>query len=220
VGVVRLLAFFLLLLIPGCAWFGTKSTPAEEVNAAPKVAHKYEVPKPSKREPGALWSEDSRWNNIYSSANARLVGDVINLKVNEPLKDRISMAMNQNRRVENPKNTGEAKADAKNDPKGESREPASVNSATAKKDDTPAVEATILEVLPNGAYRVGVNRAFKVGREQPYVVMEGVIREKEIGSDDSASSDALMNLKLETFDEQKHAFNADKKNGPESNEKK
>lgn len=217
---VRLLALFSIVVMPGCAWFGTKSTPAEEMNIAPKVAHKYEVPKPAKREPGSLWSEDSRWNNIYSSANARLVGDVINLKVNEPLKDRISMAMNQNRRVENPKNTGDAKADAKNDSKGESREPASVNSATAKKDDTSAVEATILEVLPNGAYRVGVNRAFKVGKEQPYVVMEGVIREREIASDDTASSDALMNLKLETFDEQKHAFSADKKNGPEGNDKK
>ena len=205
----------LFLWIPGCAWFGTKSAPSEEMNSAPKVAHKYDVPKPAKREPGSLWSEDSRWNSIYSSGSSRMVGDVVTVKVNEPFKDRISMAMNQNRRTDSAKvttdNKVENKSDAKVDSKSESREPASVNQAMAKKDDTAEVEATILEVLPNGAYRVGVNRAFKIGREQPYVVLEGVVREKEISSNDSVSSDSLMNLKLETFDDEKHSLNPDKK---------
>lgn len=214
------LIVFVFLLLPGCAWFGTKSAPPEEMNSAPKVAHKYEVPKPAKREPGSLWSDDSRWNTIYSSSNSRLVGDMLTLKVNEPLKDRIAMAMNQNRRPEANKTGSDTKTDSKDANKAESREPASANAAMAKKDDTSQVEATILEVLPNGAYRVGVNRAFKVGREQPYVVLEGVIREKEIGSDDSASTDALMNLKLETFDEQKHTLGTDKKVAQEGNEKK
>lgn len=206
----RIFFAVLLLWMPGCAWFGTKSAPPEEMNAAPKVAHKYEVPKPGKREPGSLWSEDSRWNTIYSSGSSRMVGDVVTVKVNEPFKDRISMAMNQNRKPEANKPATETKEN-KPETKSDSREPASVNQAMAKKDDTSEVEATILEVLPNGTYRVGVNRAFKIGREQPYVVLEGVVREKEIGSNDSVSSDALMNLKLETFDDQKHALNSDKK---------
>jgi flagellar basal body L-ring protein FlgH len=187
--------------------FGTKSAPPEEVTANPKVAHHYEVPKPAKREPGSLWSEDSRWNAVYSSGSSRMVGDPITLKVNEPFKERISMAMNQNRRIEPAKGA----SDNKNESKNESREPASTNQAMAKKDDTATVEATILEVLPNGAYRVGVNRAFKIGREQPYVVLEGVVKEREISSDDSASTDALMNLKLETFDEQKHSIQSESK---------
>ncbi|NBX69297.1 MAG: hypothetical protein EBR01_10095 [Proteobacteria bacterium] len=203
------------LWIQGCAWFGNKSTPPEEMNAAPKVAHKYDVPKPAKREPGSLWSEDSRWNSIYSSGSSRMVGDVVTVKVNEPFKDRISMAMNQNRRTDFSKTSTDNKVDNKSENKSESksdgREPASVNQAMAKKDDTAEVEATILEVLPNGAYRVGVNRAFKIGREQPYVVLEGVVREKEISSSDSVSSDSLMNLKLETFDDEKHSMNSDKK---------
>ncbi len=211
---------FLFLFLPGCAWFGTKSTPQEEASTNPKVAHRYEMAKPSKREPGSLWSEDSRWNTIYSSSNSRMVGDMLTLKINEPFKDRVSMAMNQNRRVDPVKPAGDVKADAKNDNKSESREPANVNQGAVKKDDTAQVEATILEVLPNGSYRVGVNRAFKIGREQPYVVLEGVIREKEIASDDSASTDALMNLKLETFDEQKHTMAPDKKVAQEGNEKK
>ena len=156
------------------------------------------------------------------------MGDTISIKVNEPFKDRISMAMNQNRRPEATKTATDSKADSKADPKAdskadpktESREPASASQATAKKEDTALVEATILEVLPNGAYRVGVNRAFKVGKEQPYVVMEAIIKEKEIGSDDSASSDALMNLKLETFDEQKHSIKNEKSTVPDNSDAK
>lgn len=212
----RLIILAMFLFIPGCAWFGKKNAIDEELNTAPKVAHKYDVPKPAQREPGSLWSEDSRWNTIYTTGNSRMVGDVVMLKVNEPFKDRISMAMNQNRKPEANKTTNETK----NDSKSESREPASLNQAMAKKDDTAEVEATILEVLPNGVYRVGVNRAFKIGREQPYVVLEGVVREKEIGSDDSVSTDALKNLKLETFDEQKHQMKADAKASQESNDKK
>lgn len=210
----------LLLFIPGCAWFGTKSAPPEEMGVAPKVGHRYEISKAAKREPGSLWSEDSRWNSIYNASGGRLVGDTISIKVNEPFKDRISMAMNQNRRPEATKTATDSKADSKADPKTESREPASASQATAKKEDTALVEATILEVLPNGAYRVGVNRAFKVGREQPYVVMEAIIKEKEIGSDDSASSDALMNLKLETFDEQKHSIKNEKSTVPDNSDAK
>ncbi|MSP19360.1 MAG: hypothetical protein EXR74_07295 [Bdellovibrionales bacterium] len=210
----------LLLFIPGCAWFGTKSAPPEEMGVAPKVGHRYEISKAAKREPGSLWSEDSRWNSIYNASGGRLVGDTISIKVNEPFKDRISMAMNQNRRPEATKTATDPKADSKADPKAESREPASASQATAKKEDTALVEATILEVLPNGSYRVGVNRAFKVGREQPYVVMEAIIKEKEIGSDDSASSDALMNLKLETFDEQKHSIKNEKFIAPENSDAK
>lgn len=212
----KIIVPLVFLFLPGCAWFGNKSALPEEMNAAPKVAHKYETPKLAKREPGALWSDDSRWNTIYSSGDSRMVGDVINLKVNDAFKDRISMAMNQNRKPEAGKNASETKAE----PKTDSREPASANQAMAKKDDTAEVDATILEVLPNGTYRVGVNRAFKIGREQPYVVLEGVVREKEIGSNDSASTDALMNLKLETFDEQKHSLSPDKKVAQEGNEKK
>jgi len=218
---VRLVsAVGLLLFIPGCAWFGTKSAPPEEMGVAPKVGHRYEISKAAKREPGSLWSEDSRWNSIYNASGGRLVGDTISIKVNEPFKDRISMAMNQNRRPEATKTATDSKADPKADPKTESREPASASQATAKKEDTALVEATILEVLPNGAYRVGVNRAFKVGREQPYVVMEAIIKEKEIGSDDSASSDALMNLKLETFDEQKHSIKNEKSTVPDNSDAK
>lgn len=206
--------------LTGCAMFGTKSAPPEEVNANPKVAHRYDVPKPAKREPGSLWSEDSRWNSIYNSSAARMVGDYVTLKVNDPFKDRIAMAMNVNRKPEATK----ANNDSKNDPKAEAkegaREPASANNSMAKKDDTATVEATILEVLPNGSYRVGVNRAFKIGKEQPYVVMEGVLREREIASDDTASTDSLMNLKLETFDEQKHTMQPNSKPAEENTNKK
>ena len=195
------------VVLTGCAMFGTKSAPPEEVNTNPKVTHRYEVPKPAKREPGSFWSEDSRWNTIYTSASNRMVGDSITLKVNEPFKERISMAMNQNKKPDPVKNANDAKSDSKE----AAREPASNNASAAKKDDTATVEATILEVLPNGSYRVGVNRAFKIGKEQPYVVLEGVVKEKEISSDDSASTDSLMNLKLETFDEQKHVMQANAK---------
>ena len=44
--------------------------------------------------------------------------------------------------------------------------------------------------------------------------------EREIASDDTVSSDALMNLKLETFDEQKHAFQQDSKKAQENTDKK
>ena len=204
----------LLIFAQGCAWFSTKNGIPEEMNTAPKVAHKYENPKSGNREPGSLWSEESKWNTVYNSFSGRSVGDRLTLKVNENFKDRILMAMNGNKKIELPKSPADAKSQSKDDKK-ETREPASVGLSNPDKDDTSIAEATILEILPNGGYRVGVNRAFKVGRENPYVVMEGLVKEKEIGPDDGFASDALTNIKLETFNEQKHSFQKEEKPTPE-----
>jgi flagellar basal body L-ring protein FlgH len=196
----------LFLFLQGCAWVGNKKSPFENVDASPKVGHKLDVEKPAKREPGSLWSETSSWNRIYDSSGSRQVGDTLTMKVNEPFKERILMAMNEGKKADSTKS---------NDGKAETRETASANQSSAKKDDTSVVDATILEVLPNKSYRIGVNRAFKIGRERPYVVLEGQVKEREIAADDSFSSDALMNMKVDTFDEQKHAVPEETKTNPE-----
>lgn len=210
------LVFSLLAFHTGCSWFSkSTSKDKEELEAtAPRVAQTVPIAKSSKKEPGSLWSEDSKWNSIYSASAARMPGDVITIKVNEPFKQRIASTMNQNRKPDEPKvvvdGTGdkpaENKAESKGDKKEENRDVASAQSSggNANKDDTKTVDATILEVTPNGYYRVGLNRAFKIGKDDPFVTVEGSIREKEISTDDTVSSDALLNLKIENFDEKKN----------------
>ena len=202
----------LLLFFTGCSWF-SKGTKEDAEQQAPRVIQSVPVTKVAQREPGALWSEDSRWNSIYTVSPSRMPGDVITIKVNEPFKQRIISSVNQNKKPGEKKVLvdGTEEKNAKTPPaekKEESREPASISDQNTGKNDTKTVDATILEVLPNGFYRVGVNRAFKIGKDEPYVTVEGSVREKEISTDETVSSDSLLNLKIENFDEKKNKLSA------------
>ena len=63
--------FFVLFLASCSSWFGTKKEIQKEEIALPQIE------KPPARELGSLWAENSSWNQPFSSATPRKVGDII-----------------------------------------------------------------------------------------------------------------------------------------------
>lgn len=140
------------------------------------------VASPIKREPGSLWSENSRWNEIYSLPSTRSVGDVVFIKPTEAFK-RVLVSKLQSPSAED-KNSEKAITD-----KREKAEPQiDLENVT--------FAATVKEVLPRGIYRVSSEQRFKVGQNEKKLVLEGNLRERDIGSDDMVGSDLFYSVNL------------------------
>jgi flagellar basal body L-ring protein FlgH len=213
------IAFYgiVLVLLGGCSWF-TPSKNEVEIQPPPKVTH-YPQQKPKKiqRELGSLWSEDSSWNQMYSPTQTRAPGDIVTIKLDKKFMARLEQAIK--RPVPEPlaeTENKDGKKDNKKDAKGAKAAPTEVASAPAAPAEAasegrgPAsakaplkipetVEVTIIEALPRGGYRVAANHGFKPADDSPFVYIQGVLREREIASDDTATSDALLDLKFESI---------------------
>ena len=209
----RVLFLLLMTSLSGCSWFNTTKNEVE-IQPPPKVTHvAKQKPKRIKRELGSLWSEDSSWNQMYSPTQTRTAGDIVTIKLDKKFMSRMEQAIRrpvseevkgedkENKKVKAKDKTPE-KAEIESNPEESnsvqsSRGPASVANNTYKLPET--IEVTIVEALPRGFYRVAANHGFKPAADSPYVYIQGVLREREIASDDSASSDALLDLKFESI---------------------
>ena len=205
----------ILFLTFGCSWFSKANKDDMVELPVPRILSSVTQPKPAKREPGSLWSEDSKWNDIYSMTPARQAGDVIMIKVENALKAQIArvVAAKTGKKVEDIKAAGlginpeaavvtREPASRLDEKKTADKVPEAPPPVATKKDhETKKVEATILEVLPRGLYRISANQGLHVGGpEEPFVALEGNVREREVAADDSVSSDALIGVKLDVVD--------------------
>lgn len=145
-------------------------------NAPPKVEV---VTAPIKREPGSLWSENSRWNEIYSLPSTRSVGDVVFIKPTEAFK-RVLVS-----RLQSP-SPGDAKKTTTDIVKAEPQ--IDLENVT--------FAATIKEVQRRGIYRVSSEQRFTLGQKEKKLLLEGNIRERDIGSDDMVGSDLFYSVNL------------------------
>lgn len=196
--------FFMLVLIvlSSCSWF-SPSKDAVEILPPPKVTHiPQQKPKRIQREIGSLWSDDSSWNQMYSPTQTRAPGDIVTVKLNKNFMSRLEQAV---RRPElAPESEGDKKT-KKSDKEPAKAEETSTSTSSNEKGKKASltlpetVEVTILESLPRGVYRVAANHGFKPAQDAPYVYIQGMLREREIAADDTASSDALLDLKFESL---------------------
>lgn len=213
---IQWIVYLIIVIVTfGCSWFSKSREDAIEL-PPPRLLQAVISKKPAKKELGSLWSEDSKWNELYSVGPTRQPGDMITVRVTDSLKARIAQLV----AAKTGKSTAEIRNGGNPLPSVQPQAAAPVAAAAArapasakepekaappadkKKDyDTKAFEATILEVLPNGMYRIASNQGLKVGGpEEPYVALEGNLREKEVAADDTVSADALLTPKLEIVD--------------------
>lgn len=196
-----------VLFLTSCSWFsmGRKEV---EIQPPPKVTHfPQQKPKKLQRELGSLWSDDSHWNQMYSPTQTRAPGDIVSIKIDKKFLSRLEQAIQ--RPPEEPELTAASSTKETKKEADKTKEPtkpvveasnAPSNSAVQNNFKTPEkIEVTIIEALPRGLYRVAANHGFKPAADAPFVYVQGMIRDKEIASDDSASSDALLNLKFESI---------------------
>jgi len=212
----KLVLILATLMLGSCSLF-TAGRREVEIQPPPKVTHlPQQKPKKMQRELGSLWSDDSHWNQMYSPTQTRAPGDIVTIKIDKKFMTRLEQAIQRPTEEQNlePVVSKEKKkeTDKGSDPSkqaGESTPPAMASSTDPKSNSTTAaqnafktpdkLEVTIIEALPRGLYRVAANHGFKPTHDAPFVYVQGMIREKEISSDDSASSDALLNLKFESI---------------------
>lgn len=166
----RIVTVFGLLCLSGCAsWFRSA---AREVAALPAAPEKKEVivqaPPPASREPGSIWSDTSQWNVLYSPPLQRTVGDVVTLKPTDNF--RLTVAHR-----------------AGNGPGWEQVQSGRENSQ---------ILAVIKEVLPRQIYRIEAKQSVKVGTKDHDIELAGKIREQDISSDDTGTTDHVFELDL------------------------
>ena len=155
-----------------------------QCSSAPKVEEKVVIneplPRPTlkvvRREPGSLWSEDSRWNEIYSVSPARVLGDLVKIKLSPELKMKMA-------RVSEPAKDGASRA-------------APTNSGGGSKNESEFMEGAITEVLPRGVFAVRALQTVRSGGQDSRFELIGNVREKDIDSTDVVSSDAILNLDI------------------------
>lgn len=205
--------FSILAILSGCSWFSpSKST--VEIEPPPKVTHALrQKPRKSQRELGSLWSEDSTWNQMYSPTQTRVPGDIVTIKLDKKFMARLEQSIKrpipesdagseskESKKEKKSNKEGNTEAAAMNPAATENANEARGLASTKPKVKLPeTVEVTIVEALPRGVYRVAANHGLKPADDSPFVYIEGVIREREIAADDSAASDALLDLKFETI---------------------
>ncbi len=139
-----------------------------QVKEKPEVA-KVEEKKEAPREPGSLWSEDSRWNTLYNLQARRRVGDRLFISMSEKLKETITTKLK------------EAFPD--------------------DKDSLAVIEiarlaGTIREITKDGAYKIESEPSVFFAKQERDIKIEGLIREQELGADDSVGANTIAELKV------------------------
>ena len=87
---MKWVVFILMILITfGCSWFSKNREDAVEL-PPPRILQSVQAKKMAKHEVGSLWSEDSKWNDVYSPTTTRQPGDIITIRVTDSLKSRVA----------------------------------------------------------------------------------------------------------------------------------
>jgi flagellar basal body L-ring protein FlgH len=195
-GPKDLIRFALLCLLAagalaGCSTFESVT----EIKSPPPTPTPAPAPvrKVATHELGSLWSEDSLWNHMYTSAAARVTGDMITIKVDDALRKRINAF-----KLVDPKEIAKAKEAAEkaaSEGKG-NRAPAAV--APKEENLGPLVlKGNIEEVGQRGVYRIQVVDSLRLGDWEPYITLKGRVRDRDISITDEIEVASIADMTLE-----------------------
>jgi flagellar basal body L-ring protein FlgH len=184
------LAFLLLL----CSCASIFQEPPETAQTITSTLPMPEEPKTT-RTLGSLWSGNSSWNHLYSATTSRTEGDLLEIQLTASVKTRIDGLRK--------KLLKEKYGDENYEPK--KREDGLLGEGGAA--DAPkkmvieplpqTMQAVIKDVGQRGLYRISALATVKVGEEEPRLLLEGLVRDRDIDSDDKLSSDAIYGINIE-----------------------
>lgn len=168
---ILLLSGLVLAVFSGCS----SNSPAPSAPVVQQTSEEKERPQiqampmvhPTPREPGSLWSDGSQWNGIYSGPRGRAVGDVVLLKPTDGFKLAVA--------TKSGKGSG----------------------AELSTKENAHVVATIMEALPRDVYRIEAKQRLTVGTKEHELKLAGKLRERDIASDDTVSTDVVFDLNLQ-----------------------
>lgn len=170
----RLVIVFSLLSLSGCAsWFRSESRKEASVPVADEKKVIVQSAPPQSREPGSIWSDTSQWNVLYSPPLQRTVGDVVTLKPTDNFRLTVAHRAGSGPGWEHVQGNRE----------------------------NTQILAVIKEVLPRQIYRIEAKQSVKVGTKDHEIELAGKIREQDITTDDSGTTDDVFELDLKVKNE-------------------
>lgn len=164
---IFLLTGFLVLTLAGCANIFNVTEPVAKVAPPPPAPPPPQIV-PVHREPGAIWTENSRWNEFYSGKTGRNPGDLILIKPTDGFKASVA---------------------ARTARGGES-------AFSASKDNSYMVVA-IKDVVGHNVYAISAHQSIKSSKGDNELNLQGKVREQDIAADDSVSSDLIFDMVLD-----------------------
>jgi flagellar L-ring protein precursor FlgH len=193
--------------------FGTLTAQAQETPTPPAGPPQPPIvvqASTSKTPPGSLWNETAAVQLLGLEGNARQVGDLITVKIMEEVDTKVDSETQTGRGSTtslgvgamlgletsilraNP-NMGES---ISIDLSGERRFSGSGSTARGS-----AVSATItcevIQVLANGNLKIWGWKEVRVNRETQYVVLQGIVRPRDIQMDNTVTSDLVAQAQIE-----------------------
>jgi flagellar L-ring protein precursor FlgH len=166
----------------------------------------------SKGQEGSLWHGDSSTNSFFVDAKGKRVGDIIRVVVNESASSQQTATTGTSKDSDInfqtsamlglPSNLGIQNFLGM----GTQFDP-SVNASTSKSNQgsgtttrggtlTATISATIIEVLPNGNFRIEGTRSVTVNNEEQIMVLRGVVRPVDINFDNTILSTMVADASI------------------------
>jgi flagellar L-ring protein precursor FlgH len=166
----------------------------------------------SKGHEGSLWYGDSSTNSFFVDAKGNKVGDIIRVVVNESASSQQTATtgtskdseinLQTNTMLGIPSNLGIQNFLGM----GTQFDP-SVNASTSKSNQgtgtttrggtlTATISATIVEILPNGNFRIEGSRSVTVNNEEQIMVLRGIVRPVDINFDNTIVSTMVADASI------------------------
>lgn len=211
----KLAALVLAVCLSGCAGQNKRMTPPSPVT--PPV--QYTEPEQRYSNPGSLFSAAEN-SDLYADNRARRVGDIILIKVVENAKSKskadttadrestssigVAAAFNRETMGIFPGAGGTLSGRVGVDPMLSTRTTSGLSATGETKREnyvTATIGARVLNVLPGGVLQVQGAREVRVNEETQYMVISGLVRAQDVGSDNSIESTQLADSKIEYYGE-------------------
>jgi len=142
--------------------------------------------KPAPRELGALWSEDSSWNSVYTASSARVVGDIVTIRLDDAFKNRIARMRGGEEETK--------KAEEKKEP---GAPPVTTPPEEKIATGDISMRATIQEVGTRGVYRIVAQDTLRLGQWEPYIVIKGRVRDRDIAANDEVKVADVVDMNID-----------------------
>lgn len=185
VNIVRfaILAAFAAFALAGCSVLDemTEQQPPKPMPVAERKA--------SPRELGSLWSDDSMWNYVYTNAAARVVGDIITIRVDENFRKRVAQL----------RDGGDQQADTSSEAAPRGGEPGPTTSVDSRNVPDTLMRGSIEQVGTRGVYRITASDTLRLERWEPFVVIKGRVRDRDIDTNDEIRISDIVDLSFEVL---------------------
>ncbi len=193
-----------LIILLGCA---AMAPPHLESPVAQRV---YEQPVAPPVPPGSLWSEVHARQLIGMDGNARRVGDLITVDIQDTSTTSLDADTSTSRATSNEYHLdallGLETSITKANPNmgggitlGGGSDSSSRGEGTTGRNASLVAKVTcqVIEVLPNGNLRIRGTKEIKVNRETQYLALEGIVRPRDILLDNTIRSDLIAEAHIE-----------------------